>query len=80
MPDHSSDEMMTVSTTPALSDVAPASSGSGAQRGGDLARATHAPGWSDLRVGHDRGRPDRLPLSIGDGILAETADAVVSVP
>ena len=25
-------------------------------------------------------KPDRLPLSIGDGILAETADAVVSVP
>jgi glutaconate CoA-transferase subunit B len=25
-------------------------------------------------------KPDRLPLSIGDGMLAETADAVVSVP
>ena len=25
-------------------------------------------------------RPDRLPLSIGDGVLASTADAVVSVP
>jgi glutaconate CoA-transferase subunit B len=25
-------------------------------------------------------RPTRLPLSIGDGELAETADAVVSVP
>ena len=25
-------------------------------------------------------KPDRLPLSIGDGELAETADAVVSVP
>jgi glutaconate CoA-transferase subunit B len=25
-------------------------------------------------------KPDYLPLSIGDGILAETADAVVSVP
>ena len=24
-------------------------------------------------------KPDRLPLSIGDGILADTADAVVSV-
>jgi glutaconate CoA-transferase subunit B len=25
-------------------------------------------------------KPDRLPLSIGDGILAETADSVISVP
>src|SRR6185295_16816354 len=25
-------------------------------------------------------KPDRLPLSIGDGILAETADSLVSVP
>jgi glutaconate CoA-transferase, subunit B len=25
-------------------------------------------------------KPDRLPLSIGDGVLASTADAVVSVP
>ena len=25
-------------------------------------------------------KPTRLPMSIGDGILAETADAVVSVP
>ncbi len=25
-------------------------------------------------------KPDRLPASIGDGVLAETADAVISVP
>ena len=47
----------------------------------NLARATHAP---DLVLVYESGclgaKPDRLPLSIGDGVLAETADAVVSVP
>ena len=47
----------------------------------NLARATHAP---DLVLIYESGtigaKPGRLPLSIGDGILAETADAVVSVP
>ena len=33
-----------------------------------------------LRVRHDRRQADPIPLSIGDGELAETADAVVSVP
>ena len=33
-----------------------------------------------LRVRRDRRQADRLPLSIGDGVLAETADAVVCVP
>ena len=47
----------------------------------NLARRTHAP---DLVLVYESGtigaKPDRLPLSIGDGVLAETADAVVSVP
>ncbi|WP_253773530.1 CoA-transferase subunit beta [Goodfellowiella coeruleoviolacea] len=47
----------------------------------NLARRTHAP---DLVLIYESGclgaKPDRLPLSIGDGVLAETADAVVSVP
>src|SRR3984893_13911485 len=47
----------------------------------NLARATHAP---NLVLIYESGtigaKPDRLPLSIGDGILAETSDAVVSVP
>jgi len=47
----------------------------------NLARSTHAP---DLLLVYESGtlgaKPDRLPLSIGDGILAETADAVVGVP
>jgi glutaconate CoA-transferase subunit B len=47
----------------------------------NLARLTHAP---DLVLVYESGcigaKPDRLPLSIGDGVLAETATAVVSVP
>ena len=47
----------------------------------NLARATHAP---DLVLIYESGtigaKPGRLPLSIGDAELAETADTVVSVP
>jgi glutaconate CoA-transferase, subunit B len=47
----------------------------------NLARATHAP---DCVLIYESGaigaKPNHLPLSIGDGELAETADAVVSVP
>ena len=47
----------------------------------NLARRTSAPG---LVLVYESGtigaKPTRLPLSIGDGELAETADAVVSVP
>jgi glutaconate CoA-transferase subunit B len=47
----------------------------------NLARATHAP---DCVLIYESGtigaKPMELPLSIGDGELAETADAVVSVP
>ncbi|MBO0839169.1 MAG: CoA-transferase subunit beta, partial [Actinobacteria bacterium] len=47
----------------------------------NLARVTHAP---DLVLIYESGtigaKPDQVPLSIGDGILAETADSVVSVP
>src|SRR6516225_6533272 len=47
----------------------------------NLARRTHAPGCVLI---YERGtigaKPAYLPLSIGDGELAETADAVVSVP
>jgi glutaconate CoA-transferase, subunit B len=46
-----------------------------------LARAIHAP---DLVLVYESGtigaKPSRIPLSIGDGELAETADLVVSVP
>src|SRR5689334_17883619 len=47
----------------------------------NLARLTHAP---DVVLIYESGtigtKPNVLPLSIGDGELAETADAVVSVP
>ena len=47
----------------------------------NLARATHAPGCTLVyESGTIGAKPYRLPLSIGDGELAETADAVVSVP
>ena len=47
----------------------------------NLARRTHTP---ELMLVYESGtigaKPSRLPLSIGDGELAITADAVVSVP
>ncbi|MCZ6674399.1 MAG: CoA-transferase subunit beta [Verrucomicrobia bacterium] len=47
----------------------------------NLARLTHAP---DIVLIYESGpigtKPDVLPLSIGDGVLAETADTVVSTP
>ncbi|MFN2628217.1 MAG: CoA-transferase subunit beta [Gaiellaceae bacterium] len=50
-------------------------------RAANLARSTHAP---DCVLVYESGtigaKPQHLPLSIGDGELAETADAVVSVP
>jgi len=47
----------------------------------NLARATHAPGCVLIyESGTIGAKPHRLPLSIGDGELAETADTVVSVP
>jgi glutaconate CoA-transferase, subunit B len=47
----------------------------------NLARRTHAPGCVLVyESGTIGAKPATLPLSIGDGELAETADAVVSVP
>jgi glutaconate CoA-transferase subunit B len=47
----------------------------------NLARATHAPRSVLIyESGTIGAKPTELPLSIGDGELAETADAVVSVP
>ena len=47
----------------------------------NLARNTHAPNlFLIYEAGPLGAKPYRLPLSIGDGELAETADAVVSVP
>ena len=76
------DEMMTVAAARALRDGAVCFVGIGIpSTAANLARRTHAP---NLVLVYEAGavgaKPPRLPLSIGDGILAETADAVVSVP
>jgi glutaconate CoA-transferase, subunit B len=79
---YTSDEMMTVTAARALTGGMTCFVGIGLpSAAANLARATHAP---DLVLIYESGtigaKPDRLPLSIGDGILAETADAVISVP
>jgi glutaconate CoA-transferase subunit B len=76
------DEMMTVAAARALRDGAVCFVGIGLpSTAANLARRTHAP---RLVLVYESGtlgaKPDFLPLSIGDGILAETADAVVGVP
>jgi glutaconate CoA-transferase subunit B len=76
------DEMMTVAAARALRDGAACFVGIGLpSTAANLARRTHAP---DLSLIYESGaigaKPPALPLSIGDGILADTADAVVSVP
>jgi glutaconate CoA-transferase subunit B len=76
------DEMMTVCASRALRDRMTCFVGIGLpSAAANLARATHAPG---LVLVYESGtigsKPGWLPLSIGDGVLAETADAVVSVP
>jgi glutaconate CoA-transferase, subunit B len=76
------DEMMTVAAARQLQDGMTCFVGIGLpSTAANLARATHAPGLVLIYESGTLGsRPDRLPLSIGDGVLAATADAVVSVP
>src|ERR1700743_3193662 len=79
---YTADEMMTVSAARALRDGMNCFVGIGLHSSAaNLARATHAPSLVLIyESGTIGAKPDRLPLSIGDGMLAETADAVVSVP
>jgi glutaconate CoA-transferase subunit B len=79
---YSADEMMAVSAARALRDGMICFVGIGLpSTAANLARATHAPGLVLIyESGTIGAKPGSLPLSIGDGILAETADAVVSVP
>jgi glutaconate CoA-transferase subunit B len=77
-----SDEMMAVAAARRLGNGTVCFVGIGLpSRAANLARATHAP---DCVLIYESGtigaKPLHLPLSIGDGELAETADAVVSVP
>jgi glutaconate CoA-transferase, subunit B len=76
------DEMMAVEAARRLRDGAVCFVGIGLPSlACNLARATHAPGCVLVyESGTIGAKPARPPLSIGDGELAETADAVVSVP
>lgn len=76
------DEIMTVAAARELQDRTVCFVGIGLpSTAANLARLTHAP---DTILIYESGtigsKPARLPLSIGDGELAETADTVVSVP
>jgi glutaconate CoA-transferase subunit B len=79
---YTADEMMAVAAARRLGNGMVCFVGIGLpSRAANLARATHAP---DCVLIYESGtigaKPEHLPLSIGDGELAETADAVVSVP
>ena len=76
------DEMMTVAAARSLRDGQACFVGIGLpSTAANLARRLHAP---DLALIYESGtldtRPDRLPLSIGDGVLATSALSVISVP
>jgi glutaconate CoA-transferase, subunit B len=78
---YSADEMMVVAAARALRGTRVCFVGIGLpSTAANLARATHTP---DLVLIYESGcigaKPTRLPLSIGDSELAETADTVVSV-
>jgi glutaconate CoA-transferase, subunit B len=80
--DYTADEMMTVTAARQLSNGAVCFVGIGLPSAAcNLARLGHAP---DLVLIYESGtvgtRPSVLPLSIGDGELAETATSVIPLP
>lgn len=79
---YTADEMMAVEASRRLADGTVCFVGIGLPSlAANLARRTHAPGCVLVyESGTIGAKPTMLPLSIGDGELAETADAVVSVP
>jgi glutaconate CoA-transferase, subunit B len=82
MGDFSTDEVMTIAASRELTGARSCFVGIGLPSiAANLARSLHAPG---LILVYESGtvgaKPTRLPLSIGDGELASTADVVVSVP
>jgi glutaconate CoA-transferase, subunit B len=79
---YTADEMMAVEAARRLQDGDVCFVGIGLPSlAANLARATHAPGCVLIyESGTIDAKPSELPLSIGDGELAETALAVVSVP
>lgn len=76
------DEMMAVAAARRLTNDSVCFVGIGLPSlAANLARRTHAPGCVLVyESGTIGAKPTKLPLSIGDGELAETADTVVSVP
>jgi glutaconate CoA-transferase subunit B len=80
--EYTADEMMAVAASRRLHDGNVCFVGIGLPSlAANLARRTHAPGCVLVyESGTIGAKPGELPLSIGDGELAETADAVVSVP
>ena len=79
---YTTDEMMTVASSRELRDGAVCFVGIGLpSEATNLARALHAPNCVLIyESGTIGAKPDVLPLSIGDGVLASHADSVVSVP
>jgi glutaconate CoA-transferase, subunit B len=79
---YTSDEMMAVEAARRVPDGSVCFVGIGLPSlAVNLARRTTAPNCVLVyESGTIGAKPDELPLSIGDGELAETADAVVSVP
>ena len=82
MTDFTADEIMAVEAARRLENGTVCFVGIGLPSlAANLARRTHAPGCVLVyESGTIGAKPHRLPLSIGDGELAETADAVVPVP
>src|SRR5215467_11323212 len=79
---YSTNEIMTIAAARLLKNGAVCFVGIGIpSTAANLARLTHAP---DIVLIYESGpigaKPPHLPLSIGDGNLAETADTVVSTP
>jgi glutaconate CoA-transferase, subunit B len=79
---YSADEMMAVEAARRIDNDTVCFVGIGLPSlAANLARRTHAPGCVLVyESGTIGAKPEKLPLSIGDGELAETADSVVSVP
>ncbi|MPZ51134.1 MAG: CoA-transferase subunit beta [Acidimicrobiia bacterium] len=79
---YTSDEMMSVTAARQLHDGQVCFVGIGLpSQAANLARRTHAPNVILIYESGTIGtRPEILPLSIGDGELADQADLVVSVP
>src|SRR5260221_13068507 len=79
---YSADEMMTVAAARRLRDHMFCFVGIGLpSAAANLARRTHAPNCSLVyESGPIGAKPTKLPLSIGDGELGATADAIVSLP